>query len=573
MKDYKEYARCSVHDWLHELLILLLLLAVPFFQYLGKLPLMDPHEGRYAEISREMLERGDLITPTLNYVAQLNKPPLVYWINAASLKLFGLNEFAVRFPSALCGLLTVLATYLIARFLYDRRTALLSAAILATSAGFVLQSRFVPAETMFTFFLTAALGTFSVASYRYDRPRDSGAPWYLFCLFCALAVLTAGLIGALFPLGVVFFFVLLTRRWELLARMRCGSGLALFLVVAAPWFVAVSYRNPGFAHEFFFREFFHSAAQSPQKPLWQFVPALAVTMLPWSLYIPTALAKAWREQGRESGRTGLCLLIWVAVMFLFFSRFDAGPLPSLLPVFPPLAILIASRIKGELERRGRGLKSITRLTGTVLTALGVAALGYTWITPALSRLTELAPGLFGPLNRFLAHAPGLSTAVCLVVGGLLLFQGAVALVNAERRPGRVLMIFIICSFLLEIFAPRLIMTAIARTESPRELALKAASLAGSDSAIVTVNPMEAVSWYVGRRVMVAGSFGVRGTGDGERSPSPWFPDRGALLKLWSARTPLLIILEKTDFKDLEATLHPAPRIVMESGRRLLISNR
>lgn len=575
MKDYKEYARSSADAWLHEPMLLLIVLAIPFFQYLGKLPLIDPGEGHYAEISREMLERGDPITPTLNYVAYLKTPPLFYWVNAASMKIFGLNEFAARFPSALCGLLTVLTTYLIARRLYDRRTALLSAAILATSAGLVLQSRIVAIDMMLTFWLTAALGAFSVASHWYDRPRDSGAPWYFFYLFCAMAVLTGGLIGILFPVVVIFAFLLLTRRWDLLARMRCGSGLLLFLAVVAPWFVIVSYRNPGFTHFFLVREcseHFVSAARDTYKPLWLVIPALAITMLPWSFHILAALAKAWREQGRETGKTGLYLLVWVAAIFLFFSRFDSGPLASVLPVFPPLAILISSRIKGELERRGRGLKFTTRVTGTVLVMLGAAALGYVWIAPAVVRLAKLMPGRADSLNRFLTHAPSLSAAACLVVGGLLIVPGVIALLSADRKPGRVLMVFIICVFFLEIFVPRLIMTAIAQIESPRDLALKAASLAGREASIITVHPMPAVAWYVGRRVMIAGRFGNPESCDSRESRLPWFPDREALLKLWRGKSTLLIILEKTDFNDLKTDLHPPPQVVMESGRRLLISN-
>ena len=131
MRDLKPTTRNSAGGWLRDLLILAVVLGVPFFQYLGALPLIDPDEGRYAEIPREMLERGDLITPTLNYVKYFEKPPLLYWINAASLKIFGQNEFAARFPSALCGLLTVLTLYIIARHLYGRRCALISASFRA----------------------------------------------------------------------------------------------------------------------------------------------------------------------------------------------------------------------------------------------------------------------------------------------------------------------------------------------------------------------------------------------------------------------------------------------------------
>src|ERR1035437_1692152 len=109
MRDLKSYPRSGSDGWIRDLLVLACILGIPFLQYLGRLPLIDPDEGRYAEIPREILERGDLITPTLNYVHYFEKPPLLYWINALSLKLFGMNEFAARLPSALCGLLTVLA--------------------------------------------------------------------------------------------------------------------------------------------------------------------------------------------------------------------------------------------------------------------------------------------------------------------------------------------------------------------------------------------------------------------------------------------------------------------------------
>jgi len=576
MKDYKVYGRSSMDGWFHELLLLLIVLTVPFLQYLGKLPLIDPDEGRYAEIPREMLERGDLITPTLNYVKYFEKPPLLYWANAASMKIFGLNEFAARLPSALCGIFTILTTYLIARNLYDRRTALLSTAILATSAGFVLQSRIILTDMMLTLWLTAALGTFLVASNRQERRRDSGASWYFFYLFCALAVLTKGLIGIVFPAGIILIFVLLTRRWELLARMRCGTGLLLFLAVAAPWFVAISLKNPDFAHFFFIREHFErftSTVHARSKPFWFFVPVLAVTMLPWSFYIPGALAKAWREQGRDIGRSGLYLLIWVVVIFSFFSKSGSKLTPYILPVFPPLAILIAHRIKGELERRGRGLKPVTHVLGIVLVILGVVALGYVWVPLAATKLAETMPSQADSLRQFVRNAPSISPAACIVVSSLFLIQGMVALTSAGRKPGRVLMVFCLCSLLLEILAPRLIMGTIAQAESPRDLALKAMSLGGAETQIVTVNPMQAVSWYTGRRVLVTGKLDELEYGSTQGKQSAWFPNREELQELWRGKNQLLIILRKNDFNDFQAALHPKPHIVMESGQRLLISNR
>jgi|GEM_PF-3665799 len=181
MNDLKEYYRPSDQGLLRDILLLVLIFAIPFFIHLGDIPLMDPDEGRYAEIPREMLERADFITPTLNYVKYFEKPPLLYWLNAASIEIFGENEFAVRFPSALCGLLTVLATYLIARRLYDRRTAMISSFILGTSTGFLIQSRIILTDTLLTFCIVVSLGSFIVASKREGRRKSP--LWLLFLFF------------------------------------------------------------------------------------------------------------------------------------------------------------------------------------------------------------------------------------------------------------------------------------------------------------------------------------------------------------------------------------------------------
>lgn len=575
MRDLKSYTRSGSGGWLRDLLLLLVVMGIPFLQYLGRLPLIDPDEGRYAQIPREMLERGDLITPTLNHVLYFEKPPLLYWINALSLKLFGLNEFAARLPSALSGLLTVLITYLVARRLYERRTALLAAVILGTCTGFVLQSRIILTDMLLTCCLTAALGAFVVAAQREGR-RGSPLPWYLFYLFSALAVLTKGLIGIVFPAGIIFFYLLLGNRWHLLARMRIGTGTLLFLAVAAPWFVVVSLRNPDFARFFFIHEHFErftSTVHGRYQPFWFFVPVLIGTMLPWSFFIPGALAKGWRERGHQGGGAGIFLLIWSVLIFLFFTKSNSKLIPYLLPIFPPLAILIAHRINGMLEGRGPGARPALLLLGGFLVLLGVGALGYARLPQAVGALAKLLPQQAGPLNQFLNNAPQLTTVACVTIGLLFLMQGVTALFISPRNPVRIVVVLCICSFLLEILVPRLIMGAITTEESPRDLALKAGSLAGPDTRIVTFGPMQAVSWYTGRRVLVTGKIDELEFGSTQGDQRAWFPDRAALLKLWSGGSPVLIILKKGEFQELQPALHPAPHIVMESGRRLLISNR
>jgi len=575
MRDLKPYARNSAGGWLRDLLILAVVLAIPFFQYLGRLPLIDPDEGRYAEIPREMLERGDLITPTLNYVKYFEKPPLLYWVNAASLQVFGQNEFAARFPSALCGLLTVLAAYVIGRHLYGRRTALISALILGTSAGFVLQSRIILTDMLLTFCLTAALGAFIVAAQREGR-RSRALPWYLFYLFCALATLAKGLIGMVFPAGIIFFYLLLSRRWRLLSEMRLASGLLLFLAVAAPWFVAVSLQNPEFAHFFFIREHFQrftSTVHGRYQPFWFFVPVLLGTMLPWSFFIPGALVRAWRDRHHEDGRSDMYLLVWTTIIFLFFSKSSSKLIPYILPIFPPLALLVGHRIDQLLGSRGRSIKAAALLLGATLAILGVAALGYARLPQVVFTLAGLVPAWTGALNQFVRHAPPFSMVACVTLGSLFLAQGIATLTAAGRNPLRLLTALCIGSFLLECFVPHMIMAQIASAESPRELALKARTLAGPDTRLVTYGPMQAVSWYTGRRVLVTGKIDELEFGSQQGDQSAWFPDQQAVLALWGSDRHVLVFLKKGELDTLRPLLKPEPVIKATAGRRVLISNR
>ena len=126
-----------------DLTVLFLLFGAIYVQFLGRIPLFEPDEGRYAEIPREMLELGDFVTPLLNYVKYFEKPPLLYWLNAISMVVFGENEFAVRFPTALCGVLTVLLVYYAGRRLFGRREGVVASLMLGSCTrewGFVFEA-------------------------------------------------------------------------------------------------------------------------------------------------------------------------------------------------------------------------------------------------------------------------------------------------------------------------------------------------------------------------------------------------------------------------------------------------
>lgn len=329
-------------------------------------PLLSPDEGRYSEIPREMLEKMDFITPTLNYVKYFEKPPLLYWMNALSFALFGENEFAARLPCALAGLLTILFTYWLGRELFNRRTGIIAALIIGTSTGFIPLARINLTDMPVTLFLTLCLGSYILAVHNTGSRQT--AYYYLTYGSAALAVLTKGLIGILFPGTVIFLFMLCQKRWDLLKEMRLFTGITLFCLMAVPWFILVSIKNPEFARFFFIHEHFErflTRVHGRYQPIWYFVPILLGVMLPWSLLIPTAFKKAWQERNAEKGDIRAWLAIWALFIFAFFSKSNSKLIPYILPVIPPIAILIAVYLDHAIE------KGQSRLGKTIAITCGV----------------------------------------------------------------------------------------------------------------------------------------------------------------------------------------------------------
>jgi hypothetical protein len=296
-------------------------------------------------------------------------------------------------------------------------------------------------------------------------------------------------------------------------------------------------------------------------------------MLPWSFFIPGALVRAWRDRNRDDGQAGMYLLIWTALIFLFFSKSNSKLIPYILPIFPSLAMLIGHRIDLLSGGRGREMKGAAIALGLALVVLGAAILGYARLPQVVALLIDHFPGWSGPLTQFVRHAPSFSLAASVVFGCLFLFQGLGTLRTAGRNPVAMVVVLCLAAFLLEILVPRMIMPEITRAESPRELSLKAASLAGPDTRIVTFGPMQAVSWYTGRRVLVTGDRDELDFGSRQGDQTAWFPDRPALLGLWSSDRHVLVLLKKGEFESLRPSLKPAAVIKGEAARRLLISNR
>lgn len=356
------------------------------FATLDVRPLYKADESRYAEIPREMVASGDWLTPRLNGLKYFEKPPLQYWASAAFFELFGEHDWVARLWTALSALGCLLLAWGFGRRAFSPRAGAFAAVVLAGCPIFYLLAQINTLDMALSFFLSAAVFAFA-------RGRRA-----LFWIACALALLSKGLIGIVLPGGAVALYILLKRDWGLLANMKLASGTALFLLIGAPWFIALSVTDPHFAHFFFVQEHFERFTTKMHHrygPPWYFIPILAFGLAPWLLpffaSLRFSIAQTLQKGSEKPFNEALFLSLWVVLVFVFFSLSDSK-LPSyILPIFPALAVLIGRWLDASLEapRTRRVL-----LVQAALSLLAGAALagGARLITGRLSVPPTLAAG-------------------------------------------------------------------------------------------------------------------------------------------------------------------------------------
>ena len=323
------------------------LLILLWFAPLGYRDLIHPDEGRYASIALEMLQSGDWLSPHLNGFLYFEKPILQYWMGALSFAVFGVNDFAARFWPAFMGFVAVGAVGLTAQRLWGARAGHYAAMVMASSTWVLGNSHFLSLDMGLSGFLTLALCGFLLAQHDAASPRQQRNGMWLTWAAMAGAMLSKGLVGLVIPGATLVLYSLLSRQWGFWRRMHWLSGLAIFFGLTAPWFVAVSLKNPDFFQFFFIREHFQrfltNEAQRPGS-MWYFVPILLAGFLPWTSFLPQL---AWLGRHRQAGQTFQplrVLLVWAGFVFVFFSV-SRSKLPSyILPMFPALALLLAYQL-------------------------------------------------------------------------------------------------------------------------------------------------------------------------------------------------------------------------------------
>jgi 4-amino-4-deoxy-L-arabinose transferase-like glycosyltransferase len=344
-------------------------------------PLANPDEGRYSEISREMVASGDWVTPHLNGLKYFEKPPLQYWATAAAFRLFGENETSARLYVGLCGLATILIIGFAGMRLLNPEAGLAAMLVLASSPYFLALGGIVTLDMGLTLWTTATVCALLLAENAAEpraRRRWMLAAWAAM----ALAVLSKGLIGIVFPAAAIFFYCVMRRDLGILRRLEWLRGALVFLALAAPWFVLVSLANPEFARFFFIHEHFQRfLTQSHRRvePAWYFVPVLAVGFLPWVFALPSAIAQAWRSEAGARGPQPLRLLLTYSAFVVVFFSASGSKLPAyILPAFPPLALVLGGYLAQARPRR-------LALWAALTIPIGIALAAVAWHLPDTTR--------------------------------------------------------------------------------------------------------------------------------------------------------------------------------------------
>jgi len=365
--------------------------------------LLDDVDSIYIECARQMLLRHDFVTPFVNGIRFFDKPPLMYWLAAGSMKIFGMHDWAARLPLALMALALTLAVYALGSRFFGERGGFFSALVISTSIGPFLYTRFFIPDVPLALWMTLAVYLFVCATdelhHAADHPDSARRYCYAFAVVLAFSVLTKGLIGLIFPLSVVLLYLACTRQLRTLWKLYPITSALVFVIVAVPWHILAALRNPAIAMpagvpglparggwawfylynehvlRFLGRRFPHDYGQVP---LWLFWVLLGVWLFPWVVFLPTAVRESfldlrkqasvenvypagsahflssWLIAGRRR-QSALILLLWSAVILGFFT-FSSRQEYYSLPALPALALMVG----GLLAREKSGEPSVRR---------------------------------------------------------------------------------------------------------------------------------------------------------------------------------------------------------------------
>jgi hypothetical protein len=331
-------------------------------------PITDPVESNYALTAKEMVLSGNFLSPQIYGQYWYDKPIMIYWLIAGSFQLFGLNEFAARFPAALFSALSVTVLYRFTYSLSGRRHALLSALILGTSLEYWLLARFVITDSVLLFFSSLSL------AWLYQGMIGKGVFYYYGAYAAAgLAVLTKGPVGLVLPGLIVLLFIAVRREWRMLTELCWGRGLTIFFGVAAPWYYLM-YLQHGmdFINTFLgLHNYLRATVSEHPKDnvFYYYLVLFPLSLLPWTGLLFPAVWQAVKK----TSRLHCYLLTWFVTILVFYTLMATKYPTYVFPAAFPAAILMGEYLEKMLAEGSKKFGLIITFPTLLLLLLFAAA--------------------------------------------------------------------------------------------------------------------------------------------------------------------------------------------------------
>ena len=482
-----------VHRFGHHL-VLLAVGSGLVFPFLGTPALWDDDEGVNAECAREMAETGTWIVPLFNWELRTAKPVLLYWLLRITYDTFGTNEFAARLPSALAYLGFILLTYELGRKLFDATTGLLAGVIVASTLELVKLGHAATPDSTLLFCLLLYIWAF------WRGHENGGRSWFLPCgVASGLAMLMKGPVGVVLPVGIVTLYFLWHRELHRLFDRRMVWGVAVWILVAIPWYAIVTAETRGeWTKAFFLKEHLGRSTEPMENhrgPWLYYLGVVAIFFAPWSSFLLAMLKESWLQSriAQPESRAVRFLLLWVAVVVGLFSLL-ATKLPHYVaPAYPALALLTAN----YLVRWMRGEYAMPRWA-SVLGVLGFAITGLVLLFAMLIAGGSLE---YWEFARKMHDFPGLESWAWIGVFPILGAGAFECFRRRDRRPWAVIALAISAvafAGLIAAYPP----VIVDRSKSVKELvAASGARDLYRDVRVASYDcSLPSITFYVGRRV-------------------------------------------------------------------------
>lgn len=526
-----------------------------FFHSLGGYSLKEPDEGRYAEIPREMVELNDYVVPHLNYVRYFEKPPLFYWAVAISYKIFGINEWSFRFPCALSGFLCVLALYFMSRRWFNEGVAFLSSLILMSTFGFFSMARIVTLDMFFTLWLFLSL-LFFYGHYREKKPILI----YLFYVCLALATLTKGIV-ALILLGITILIFLITEKnIGFLKELRLVRGLAIYMIITLPWFIAISIKEKEFFYFFFIDQQilrFITTKHKRTGNIFYFLPVLFGGFFPWSVFIPRSIAGTWARKDLR------IFLIWSFVVLLFFSLSRSKLPPYILPIFPSVAIIVGYLFH---ERRSVPAGKIWEIAPYILMFLSIITIPFFYNT---NFFNELVSDISGEAPTIIMELRGFFISIALTSFFILAY---LVLPLRSKKYNTIFSLLLVFSFAF-IFLLMLNTSTLDKLNTTKHLAEVLNTKKERHEPVINYGGFdETLPFYIRQRIIVASYKGELAMGAAYDDAKEYFINEDGFKKIARSDKKAFFVVKEKRLAQLREGIFKDLHIITCLNERCLFTN-